>query len=94
MTLDSLEKGSEVVLVVHGSLDRRDAAELQAAVRQLPSAAHVTVDLHDIRVWDFAALATLAGELTRLVAPHVALVGLSDHHLKLLGYMGVRPAMP
>ena len=75
------------MLVAHGSLNRQDAGELEAAVAALGPGAHVTIDLHDVRC-DDAAVAMLGRDVACAAGIH--LVGLSAHHDRLLRYMGIR----
>jgi anti-anti-sigma regulatory factor len=90
VSIDARSNGAEVVLVVHGSLNQQEVGELQARVADLEPGARVTIDLREVRVCDDAAVAALARGLGRGGGPAVELVGLSDHHHRVLRYMGVR----
>jgi anti-anti-sigma regulatory factor len=90
MTIDARQSQGRVVLVVHGSFDRQDTRDVEAAVEGLGPGARVTIDLRDVRVCDDAAVAKLARDLTDDLALNVELLGLSDHHRRLLRYLGIR----
>jgi hypothetical protein len=90
VTIDARQSRGRVVLVVHGSFDRQDTRDVEAAVEGLGPGARVTVDLRDARVCDDAALAELARDLTGGLALDVELLGLSDHHRRILRYLGIR----
>ncbi len=50
------------------------------------------LDFHEVEVLDDCAIAKLASELHRREAGHVVLVGLSEHHHRLLRYVGAEAA--
>ena len=81
------------MLVVHGSFDRQDTRDLEAAVAVLGPGARVTIDLRDVRSCDDAAVAQLARDLSGGEAASVELLGLSEHHRRLLQYLGIRAAL-
>jgi hypothetical protein len=89
VTIDARQSQGRVVLVVHGSFDRQDTRDVEAAVEGLGPGAQVTIDLRDARVCDDAAVAKLARDLTDDLALDVELLGLSDHHRRLLRYLGI-----
>jgi anti-anti-sigma regulatory factor len=92
VTIDARQSRSGLVLVVHGSFDRQqDTRDVEAAVAELGPGAPVTIDLHDVRVCDDAAVAKLASDLSADLAASVELVGLSEHHWRLLRYLGIGP---
>ena len=91
MTIDARQSRGGLVLVVHGSFDRQDTQDVEAAVAELGPGTRVTIDLHDVRVCDDAAVAKLARDLSCDLAASVELVGLSEHHWRLLRYLGIRP---
>lgn len=89
VTIDERHQGGQVVLVPHGSLNRHDTDDLEALIAALGPEAHVIVDLHDVRC-DDAAVAILGRDVSH--ANDVRLVGLSEHHDRLLRYMGIPAA--
>jgi anti-anti-sigma regulatory factor len=91
VTIDARQSRSGLVLVVHGSFDRQDTKDVEAAVAELGPGARVTIDLHDVRVCDDAAVAKLARDLSADLAASVELVGLCEHHWRLLRYLGIGP---
>jgi hypothetical protein len=88
MLIDALAGRGETVLVVHGTFNRQDLAALERAIAEAGRGARVRVDLHEARNCDDAAIAMLARGLQGS-AGDVEVVGLSDHHHRLLRYMGV-----
>jgi hypothetical protein len=92
MTIDARQTRGELVFVVHGSFDRKDTQDVEAAVAGLGPGARVTIDLRDVRVCDDAAVAKLARDLSDDAMPSVELLGLSEHHRRLLQYLGIRAA--
>jgi anti-anti-sigma regulatory factor len=91
VTIDARQSRSGLVLVVHGAFDRQGTQDVEAAVAELGPGARVTIDLHDVRVCDDAAVAQLARDLSEDLAASVELVGLSEHHWRLLRYLGIGP---
>ncbi len=67
-----------------------DAQELGAAIASAPPGTQVDIDFRRVRECHAPALARLA-EAMRSGRAHVALRGVSDFHLKLLGYLGAPP---
>ncbi len=67
-----------------------DAQKLGTAMADAPPGTEIAVDFHDVRECQGPALARLA-EAMRSCHAHVALHGISEHHRKLLGYLGAPP---
>ena len=79
------------MVAVEGSFDTADADQLRSIVSVLEAGGLVTLDFHEVRSASDTALARLARGL--LEAPgHVSMVGLSEHHHRLLSYIGLEPA--
>jgi hypothetical protein len=87
MLIDTRAGVDATVLVVHGSFDRQGLTAIDRAIAGLGPGARVRIDLHEARACDDAAVAMLARELQG--KRDVEVVGLSDHHHRLLRYMGV-----
>ncbi len=68
-----------------------DAQELGAAIADAAPGTQVDIDFRRVRECQGPALARLA-EAMRSGRARVALRGMSEHHLKLLGYLGAPPA--
>ena len=91
MSLDSRHVADGTVVEVHGAFDAAESERLRAVLRGIALEQPVTLDFHDVRRFDDAAVARLARDVAER---HVALTGLSEHHHRLLRYMGLprRPA--
>jgi ABC-type transporter Mla MlaB component len=76
-------------LHLHGSFDRDDAYLLHALLSRVAPAHLVRVDFHEVRTLHDAALSLLARELAAPYGRHLELVGLSEHHHRLLRYIAV-----
>jgi hypothetical protein len=68
-----------------------DALKIDDALAVMEPGADVDIDFHHARECHGAALARLA-EAMRSGRTHVAVRGMSDHHWRLLGYLGVPSA--
>jgi hypothetical protein len=79
------------VVGVEGSFDAADADQLRSIASALEAAGPVTLDFHNVRSASDTAVVRLARRI--LEAPgHVSMVGLSEHHHRLLSYIGLEPA--
>ena len=76
------------VIGITGTFDPADVGELRTLARSLCSACSVVLDFHEVDVLDDCAIAKLALELHREIRGSVVLVGLSEHHHRLLQYVG------
>jgi hypothetical protein len=79
------------VVAVEGSFDSADVDCLRSIVSALETGGLVTLDFHEVRSASDTALARLARGLLE-VPGHVSMVGLSEHHHRLLTYIGLEPA--
>ena len=86
MSLEARHVADGTVVEVHGAFDTAEAERLRAVLREIACERPVTLDFHAVRRFDDAAVARLAGEVAER---HVALLGLSEHHYRLLRYMGL-----
>jgi anti-anti-sigma regulatory factor len=75
------------VIGLAGTFHQADVGELTILARSLSSTREVVLDFHEVEVIDDGALAELATELRRQARGHVVLVGLSEHHHRLLQYL-------
>jgi anti-anti-sigma regulatory factor len=80
------------VINVAGTFDTTDVNELGMLAGSLYSVGNVVLDFHDVEVLSDCAIAKLAIELHRREPGHVTLVGLSEHHHRLLQYVGAEAA--
>jgi anti-anti-sigma regulatory factor len=78
-------------LVLHGSFDAGEAHRLHALLSDLAPGGPVRVDFHEVRLFDDFAIALLSRDLSTAFASNISLVGLSEHHHRLLRYMGSPP---
>jgi anti-anti-sigma regulatory factor len=78
-------------VVLHGSFDASEERRLHELLADLAPCGPVRVDFHEVRLFDDYAVAQLARDLSAAYAPNVSLVGLSEHHHRLLRYMGTHP---
>jgi hypothetical protein len=79
------------VVAVEGSFDAADADQLGSIASALDAGGSVTLDFHEVRSASDMAIVRLARGI--LEAPgHVSMVGLSEHHHRLLNYVGLEPA--
>lgn len=77
------------VISIAGTFDRTDVGELGLLARSLCStSSNLVLDFHEVEELDDCAIARLASELHRQERGHVVLVGLSEHHHRLLQYVG------
>ena len=83
------EADGGAVVGVAGKFDTPDVEQLSAVTeRCLDSRGEVTLDFHGAEVLSDCAIARLATELKRAHG-RVSLTGLSEHHHRLLQYMGI-----
>jgi anti-anti-sigma regulatory factor len=80
------------VIDIAGTFDTTDVDALGMLARSLYSTGTVVLDFHDVEVLSDCAIAKLAIELHRQEPGHVTLVGLSEHHHRLLRYVGAEAA--
>jgi hypothetical protein len=78
----------ELTFEIGSSFAPEDAARLHDAIEQAAPGTRVELDFHRVRDCHDAALALLARDLARGRA-RVALRGMSQHQLRVLGYLGV-----
>jgi anti-anti-sigma regulatory factor len=76
------------VIGVTGTFDTTDVGELRTLARSLCSTLTVVIDFHEVGLLDDCAIAKLALELHCEPRGTVVLVGLSEHHHRLLQYVG------
>ncbi len=70
---------------------KRDADRFQETIAALTPFASLTVEFAAVRECDDVALVRLARALAALPAGEVVLRGLSEHHRRLLAYVGLDP---
>jgi hypothetical protein len=76
-----------VVFELGPSFARQDAARLHDALIRAAPGTPVEIDFRGVREWEAAALAVLARDLAEM-GPGLAVRGLSQRQLRLLGYLG------
>jgi hypothetical protein len=80
--------GSPLTIEIGPSFAAEDAARLHDALVRAAPGTRVEIDFHRVRDCHDAALAVLARDIAGGHA-RVALRGVSQHQLRLLGYLGV-----
>lgn len=88
--IQTRDDGPATVLELDGSFGPVEEETLSDVLRELEPDRPVTIDFREVRLFHDIAVARLArdiGELHR----SVALVGLSEHHHRLLRYIGLGP---
>ncbi len=86
MAIDVRPGSIQTVLVLHGSFDEKEADRLHDALLEIDPDRPVTIDFHDVRLFHDTAVARLPRELA---GRHATLLGLSEHHYRLLRYVGL-----
>ncbi len=84
--------GARLDLQLHGSFDQAEASLLHAILARVAPLGPVRVDFHDVRTLHDVALSLLARDLAAPYGRNVELVGLSQHHHRLLRY--IAPGAP
>jgi hypothetical protein len=82
---------AETVITVAGAFDRDAATRLEALVNEVALEALLTLDFREVRLFHDSAVASLAHALSS--HPNARLVGLSQHHYRLLRYFGDEVAL-
>ncbi len=89
MTIEARpQRSGRTELVLHGSFDAAEARRLHDMLADLAPETQVRVDFHEVRLFDDFAVALLSRDLATAYASNISLVGLSEHHHRLLRYMG------
>lgn len=88
------QRSGRTDIVLHGSFGATEARRLHELLSDLAPAAPVRVDFHGVRLFDDYAVALLSRDLSTEYAANISLVGLSEHHYRLLRYMGAPPLRP
>ncbi len=89
MSIQAHEGTSGTVLQVDGAFDPDEADRLHLLLLALAPDRPVTLDFRAVRLFHDSAVARLARELGQR---RVALLGLSEHHHRLLRYIGPNAA--
>lgn len=89
------ESSSEGALTfeVGSAFAPEDAVRIHERIERTAPGTMVEIDLHQVRDCQDVALALLARDIVRGRA-HVALRGVSQHQLRVLGYFGVHMGHP
>jgi hypothetical protein len=87
ITIEPAANRRSLTVEVGSTFVMEDAQQLGAAIADAAPGTEVDIDFRQVRECHGPALARLA-EAMRSGHAHVALRGMSDHHLKLLGYLG------
>ncbi len=87
LSIEPAANRSKLWVEIGSDFRLQDAQEFGAAIAGAAPGTEVEVDFRRVRECDAPALARLA-EAMRSGRAHVALRGVSDFHLKLLGYLG------
>jgi anti-anti-sigma regulatory factor len=78
------------VVSVEGSFDAADADQLGSIAFALDADGPVTLDFHEVQSAGDMAVVRLARGILE-ASGHVSMVGLSEHHHRLLTYIGLEP---
>ncbi len=89
MTVQVRNESKETVLMVQGTFNVADADSLHDALHELAPEKPVAVDFHQVRLFADFAVARLVQEIADRPG-HVTLIGLSEHHHRLLRYVGAQ----
>ncbi len=87
MTVRARDESNKTVLVVLGTFDAAEAERLHDALVKIERERPVTIDFHEVRLFKDFAVAGLVQEIAARMG-RVTLVGLSEHHHRLLRYVG------
>ncbi|OFX25459.1 MAG: hypothetical protein A2V77_15395 [Anaeromyxobacter sp. RBG_16_69_14] len=87
MTVQVRNESRETVLVLEGTFGAADADSLHGALHDVARERPVAIDFHQVRLFDDFAVARLVTEIADRPG-HVTLIGLSEHHHRLLRYVG------
>jgi anti-anti-sigma regulatory factor len=87
MTVQVRNESKGTVLVVQGTFDVADADALHDALHAITREKPVTIDFHLVRLFNDCAVARLLQEIADRPG-HLTLIGLSEHHHRLLRYVG------
>jgi CheY-like chemotaxis protein/anti-anti-sigma regulatory factor len=82
---------SGAVLTLEGPFEAASERELHDALLAIGGDRPIVIDFREVRLVEDFALARLAGELGGTLRGRVTLLGLSEHHHRLLHYFGLDP---
>ena len=87
MTVQVRNESEGTVLLLEGTFDVADANSLHDALHDVPPERPVAIDFHLVRLFNDFAVARLAQAIADRPG-HLTLIGLSEHHHRLLCYVG------
>ena len=87
MTVQVRNESKETVLVLEGTFGAADADSLHGALKDVAGERPVAIDFHQVGIFNDFAVARLVKEIADRPG-HVTLIGLSEHHHRLLRYVG------
>ncbi len=87
MSIEAHDGANGTVVELHGAFDPEEADRLHALLLELEPEKPVTLDFRAVRLFHDLAVARLAREIGD-ARRHVAILGLSEHHHRLLRYIG------
>jgi anti-anti-sigma regulatory factor len=83
-----VQNGPEgTILVLEGTFDVAEADSLDDALHHVAPERPVAIDFHQVRLFNDFAVARLAQVIADRPG-HLTIVGLSEHHHRLLRYVG------
>jgi anti-anti-sigma regulatory factor len=88
MVIDALHGSDEALVVLRGTFDTNAVEKLHETLLGIDPHSHLTLDFREVRLFHDTAVARLAKELA---GRRVTLLGLSDHHHRLMRYFGAPP---
>ncbi|HET7753445.1 MAG TPA: hypothetical protein VFK85_06005 [Anaeromyxobacteraceae bacterium] len=92
MSIERHSQPSSTEILVDGVFDRVTASRLQALVGDVDPGSLLTLDFREVRLFHDSAIASLAAALS--AHPGARLVGLSEHHYRLLRYVASPSTTP
>jgi hypothetical protein len=91
MKIETPAGSSGTVVALEGHFGTAEADRLHAALQQLAPDRPLTIDFRAVRVFHDSAVVRIATDLASGHGMHVNVLGLSEHHWRLLRYFGLDP---
>jgi hypothetical protein len=91
MMIQARDEERGTVLELNGSFGPLEEERLNSVLRALDPETPVTIDFRAVRLFHDIAVARLARDICELHR-RVSLIGLSEHHHRLLRYIGLATA--
>lgn len=85
MTIERHAAAAGTIITIDGAFDSAAGSYLEHLVSGVGASAPLTLDFREVRLFHDSAIAALAAALSS--RPDARLVGLSEHHYRLLAYV-------